>query len=98
MAPIYPVKRKATRRKPKPRKPRNPPTPIFALSNFDGLPDTALITVQVLSVLLTMGVSTIWRQAKLIPGFPAAIKLSPGCTRFQVGDVRRYIASKCANA
>ncbi len=95
MAPIHTTKRQSAKHKP--FNPRVPYTPLFALSKFDDLPDTALITVQVLAVLLAIGVSTAWRQAKLSAGFPSPIKLSAGCTRFLVGDVRRYIASKCAN-
>ena len=37
--------------------------------------------------LLGVGVSTFWRWAKERPGFPAARKLSPRCTVFDVAEL-----------
>jgi len=64
------------------------------IQNFDSLPDSALIDVQAIATYLSRGVSTIWRDLKLDPDFPRPVRLSARCTRFRVGDVRRYIAGK----
>jgi predicted DNA-binding transcriptional regulator AlpA len=40
------------------------------------------------------GVSTAWRDIRHDPDFPKPIRLSAGCTRFKVGDIRAYLAMK----
>jgi prophage regulatory protein len=43
---------------------------------------------------LGKGVSTAWRDVRTDPDFPKPIRLSAGCTRFKVGDIRAYLAKK----
>jgi predicted DNA-binding transcriptional regulator AlpA len=57
------------------------------------LPDEAQVSVKTIAALTGNGVSTIWRYAKN-PDFPKPTKLSARCTRFRVGDVRAWLASK----
>jgi prophage regulatory protein len=64
-------------------------------SNFDDLPDSALIR---LKYLIGKGLnpgspSTVWRQVKR-GQFPAPIKISDNITAWQAGDIRRW-QSKC---
>lgn len=70
------------------------PRPRPDVSHFDQLPDAALIAVQALAVVVGKGVSSIWRDIKTDADFPKPIRLSAGCTRFRVGDIRAYLASK----
>lgn len=57
------------------------------------MPDTYLSDLQVAA---RYGVhrSTPWRWAKAVPGFPAPVTLSPGCTRWLLSDLLRWEASK----
>lgn len=64
------------------------------VSHFDKLPDSAMVTVKALAELLGQGYSTIWRKCHEEPGFPQPIRMSPGCTRFNVGAIRVYLATK----
>lgn len=66
------------------------------VSHFDKLPDTALIAIKALSLITGSGVSTSWRNLHSDPDFPKAIRLSAGCTRFKVGDIRAYLTKKAA--
>ena len=66
------------------------------ISNFDQLPDGAMTSVKVIAALTGNGVSTVWRYAALNPDFPKPFKLSARCTRFRVGDIRAYLASRGA--
>ena len=67
------------------------------VSHFDKLPDAALIPIRALATVMGKGVSTAWRDIRNDPDFPKPIRLSAGCTRFRVGDIRAYLAKK-ANA
>jgi len=64
------------------------------VSHFDALPNAALVSIQALSAINGQGVSTLWRHCKQDPDFPKPIRLSPGCTRFNVGEIRAYLAKK----
>jgi predicted DNA-binding transcriptional regulator AlpA len=66
------------------------------ISHFDTLPDSALINVNALSAVLAQGRSTIWRKCRAELDFPQPIRLSAGCTRFRVGDIRAYLAIRSA--
>lgn len=66
--------------------------PFADLSHFDSLPDSALMPVTVFRPLAGIAPSTAWRRAKLEPDFPQPIRLGAKCTRFRVGDIRRFIA------
>ena len=73
-----------------PKKPR----PVPNVSHFDALPNAALISINTLAAVNGQGVSTLWRHCKQDPDFPRPIRLSPGCTRFNVGEIRAYLAKK----
>ena len=64
------------------------------VSHFDKLPDAALIAIAALAAIMGKGVSTAWRDIRNDPDFPKPIRLSAGCTRFRVGDIRQYLAGK----
>lgn len=64
------------------------------VSHFDQLPDSALIAINALAVVIGKGVSTAWRDIRNDPDFPRPIRLSAGCTRFRVGDIRQYLVGK----
>ena len=64
------------------------------VSHFDKLPGAALIAIRALAAVLGKGVSTAWRDVRTDPDFPKPIRLSAGCTRFKVGDIRAYLAKK----
>lgn len=66
------------------------------VSHFDTLPNAALISIKALAAVNGQGVSTLWRHCKQDPDFPKPIRLSPGCTRFNVGEIRAYLAKKAA--
>ena len=63
-----------------------------ALQNFDDLPNSAHVRVDVVSGLLAQSVCTTWRRARLDPTFPRPRKLGPQHTAWNVGDVRAYLA------
>lgn len=64
------------------------------VSHFDKLPDAALIAIKALATVMGKGVSSAWRDIKTDPDFPQPIRLSAGCTRFKVGDIRAYLTKK----
>ena len=65
------------------------------LSQFDQLPDSAMVPVKLFGAVLNAGVSTIWRRAKAEPdSFPQPRRLGVKCTRFNVGDIRAFLAGK----
>lgn len=63
-----------------------------SLTNFDELPDTAMVDVRTVSTLIGRGRSTIWRDVEL-GRFPAPVKMGPACTRWNVGAIRRHLAA-----
>jgi predicted DNA-binding transcriptional regulator AlpA len=66
------------------------------VSQFDQLPDSAMVPVKAFSAVLDAGESTIWRRAKLESGFPKPVKLGKKCTRWKVGDIRAFMAGGAA--
>lgn len=73
------------------------PTPLTPnVSHFDTLPNAANISIKAFAAVNGQGVSTLWRHCKQDPDFPRPIRLSPGCTRFNVGEIRAYLAKKAA--
>lgn len=73
------------------------PTPRTPnVSHFDTLPNAANISIKAFAAVNGQGVSTLWRHCKQDPDFPRPIRLSPGCTRFNVGEIRAYLAKKAA--
>lgn len=64
------------------------------ISHFDSLPNAALIAINEMAAVMGKGVSSAWRDIKSDPDFPQPIRLSAGCTRFNVGDIRGYLTKK----
>jgi len=62
------------------------------VSHFDQLPDSAMVTIKTLCAVSDLAESTAWRRCKLEADFPKPIRLGAKCTRFNVGDVRRFLA------
>ena len=75
-----------------PQSPKRTPN----VSHFDTLPNAANISIKAFAAVNGQGVSTLWRHCKQDPDFPRPIRLSPGCTRFNVGEIRAYLAKKAA--
>jgi predicted DNA-binding transcriptional regulator AlpA len=65
-----------------------------AATNFDRLPDSALVAVNTAAAVLGIGVSTAWAKAQRDPTFPQFRAYGPKCTRTTAGEIRRYIAGK----
>lgn len=65
---------------------------IFDLADFDGLPDSAQVSVQAVAGVLGRSVSSVWRDARA-GTLPAPVKTGPGSTRWNVGAIRRHLAS-----
>lgn len=63
-----------------------------ALVDFDSLPDTAHVSVDVVARIYGAGVSTIWARVKSAK-IPAPKKFG-GSTRWNVGELRRSIADQ----
>lgn len=64
------------------------------IAGFDQLPDDALTNVNVVAAIINCGVSTVWRYLALDPDFPKPIRFSKRNTRWRIGDIRAYLASK----
>lgn len=67
-------------------------TPI---RNFSKLPDEARISAETFALLIDVHENTVWRRAKNDPSFPKPVKLGNRCTRFRVGDVRKFMEGGC---
>jgi predicted DNA-binding transcriptional regulator AlpA len=58
---------------------------------FDQLPDTSFVNVKTVAQVLGVSVGSVWRYTK--DGvLPAPVKLSANTTRWQVGNLRRWMA------
>lgn len=64
------------------------------ISHFDNLPDAAMISAKELAAVLGQGQSTVWRKTRCESEFPQPVRIGSGCTRFNVGDIRAYLAAK----
>ncbi|RYH21641.1 MAG: AlpA family phage regulatory protein [Alcaligenaceae bacterium] len=74
--------------------PTQPSTATRRRPNFDDLPASALVSVRVLAETLGISRATVWRRIAYAPdAFPKPMRQSVRCTRFNVGDIRSYIAS-----
>ncbi|MEO5687120.1 MAG: transcriptional regulator [Burkholderiaceae bacterium] len=60
-----------------------------ALDNFDKLPDSAGVPVQVVAALMTCSVATVWRRAAS-KRLPTPIQHG-GTTRWLAGDLRKAL-------
>lgn len=64
-----------------------------ALAKLDNLPDAALsLSVRDVALLLGRSTSSVWRDVRQ-SRLPAPIKIGPACTRWNVGAIRRHLAS-----
>jgi len=63
------------------------------VSQFDQLPDSAMVPVKAFSAMLGAGDSTIWRRSKNEPDFPKPKRFGTKCTRWNVGEIRTFIAA-----
>lgn len=67
----------------------NEPKPLPpAFINFDKLPDSAQVRVDVVEHLFSCSEATVWRMAK-DGRLPPPRKYSPGISTWNVGDLRR---------
>lgn len=66
------------------------------ISNFDRLPDQAMVPTGVFAAVIDVGESTVWRRTKFEPDFPKPIRIGIRCTRWRVGDIRAFIKSRAA--
>jgi predicted DNA-binding transcriptional regulator AlpA len=62
-----------------------------ALAQFESLPDSANVAQPVVQGLYGCSGPTVWRRVK-DGTIPKPRKLSPGCTRWNVGELRRALA------
>lgn len=67
---------------------------VVLLRGFDELPNSALIPVSTAAAMRGVSESTEWATAKNDPDYPPLLKLSPRCTRIQVGKYRHYLSIK----
>lgn len=61
-----------------------------ALSQFEHLPDSANVAQPVVEGLYGISGPTLWRRVK-DSSIPKPRKLSPGCTRWNVGELRKAL-------
>lgn len=63
-----------------------------ALTAFDVLPDSAMVDVKTVAGVLGRSTTAIWRDSRT-GRMPRPLKIGPACTRWQVGAIRRHLAS-----
>ena len=63
-----------------------------ALTNFDFLPDSALIDVKTVAGVLGRSTTAIWRDSRT-GRMPSPVRIGPACTRWNVGAIRRHLAA-----
>lgn len=63
-----------------------------ALSNFDILPDSAMVNVKTVAAVLGRSESSCWRDVRA-GKLPKPVKAGPACTRWKVGAIRSHLAS-----
>lgn len=66
-----------------------------SLVNFAVLPPEALVDVKTVAALIGCSENTVWRKART-GILPRGIKISEASTRWQVGAIRKYLASLAA--
>ncbi len=70
-------------------------TPInSSLQNFDHLPDSAMVRLPIVAALYGCSKATIWRLVK--NKRLNTYKLSERCTTFNVGELKKFLASKAS--
>ena len=70
---------------------------LFALKNFDSLPDSACVTVQVVAALKGCSVATVYREVKR-GNIAPPVKSTMGASRFVVGTLRQKPAVQAGAA
>jgi predicted DNA-binding transcriptional regulator AlpA len=63
-----------------------------ALKNFDSLPDSASVRVNVVALLFGFSTATVWRKAKKCE-LPPPRKISDRVTVWNVGELREALAA-----
>lgn len=78
--------------------PETKPAPSRSgFTGFSSYPDEALVDVGVVAELLGCSRNTVWRRSR--GGvLPAPVKTGPRSTRWNVGAIRRYLASLAEGA
>lgn len=66
-------------------------------SGFSSYPDEALVEVGIVAELLGCSRNTVWRRSRA-GILPAPVKTGPRSTRWNVGAIRRYLASLTEDA
>lgn len=74
------------------------PMPTSNFEKFHLLPDETFVPVKVFPLMAGIAVSTAWRRAKLEPDFPKPVRLGRRCTRFRLGDIRRFLTEREARS
>ncbi|MGE0071413.1 MAG: helix-turn-helix transcriptional regulator [Thiomonas sp.] len=69
-----------------------PTTTPVSLSNFDSLPDSAMVDVKTVAGVLGRSPSSVWRDARL-GTLPRPVKIGAACTRWKVGAIRQHLAA-----
>lgn len=62
------------------------------LAHFDKLPDDALVDVKVVAALRGRSVSSTWRDVRA-GRIPEPVRVGPMSPRWNVGAIRRHLAS-----
>lgn len=60
-----------------------------AAVHFDTLPDTARVALPVVSLITGRSPASVWRDVNA-GRLPSPVKTGPRCTRWVVGDLRRW--------
>lgn len=63
-----------------------------AFSNFDALPDAALVPDKIVAAVFGCSVPTVWRMAR-DGKIPAPVRTGTRMTRWQVGGLRKALAA-----
>lgn len=63
-----------------------------SLASFDTLPDSSMIGTTATCALMDCGRTTLWRRI-VAKQCPPAIIFGKNCQRFNVGELRKYLAS-----
>lgn len=67
------------------------------IAGFDDLPDAAMVDVRAVAQLHGTSIPTAWRWTRA-GRLPPPVKLSPGATRWNVGELRRHRAKQTPEA
>jgi len=57
------------------------------------VPVATWISPKHVAEMLDVSEATVWRWCKTLPAFPRPVKLSPGCTRFNLDQIAEYLRS-----